>query len=197
MDELRTIASNGLRYCDNPYDQERYDRLLELAARAYGDVLELPTPAVRECLSAELGHVTPKVGADAAIFDAEGRILLMDRADGSGWCLPCGFVEPNERPCDAAVRETREETGLEVRVLRLVGVFTGLPSLEHGRLHTVVGIVHLCEVTGGQLRLSHEGLALQYWSVEEVPRWYGIHRRYAAAALAQWRSPGALPAVFE
>lgn len=197
LDELRTIACNGLGYCTDPYDRERYARLLELSVQVYGELLAVPAAEVRERLLADLGHVTPKVGADAAIFDEQGRILLMERVDGSGWCLPCGWVEPCERPCDAAVRETREETGLEVRVVRLVGVFTGLPDLRQGRVHSMIGVVHLCEVIGGALQLSHEGTGLRYWWVDEVPRWHGIHERYARAALAQWRSPTALPAVSE
>jgi len=72
---------------------------------------------------AELGSITPKLGADAAIFNEKGQILLMERTDGSGWCLPCGWVDANERPVDAAVREVRidhhNKRDVSIRVTRL------------------------------------------------------------------------------
>ncbi len=121
LDELQTIARNGLHYARDPYDRERYEHLMRLTTQQYSQLLALPEETIRERFRNELGYITPKVGSDAAIFNEKGEILLMDRADGTGWCLPCGWVDPNERPVDTAVREAREETGLEVEVVRLVG----------------------------------------------------------------------------
>lgn len=187
LEEVQTIARNGLNYTQNPYDRERYERLLELSRENYSELLGAPSAEIQTKFRGELGHITPKLGADAAIFDAQGHILLMNRADGGGWCLPCGFVEPNERPVDTAVRETLEETGLEVRVRRLVGVFTH-PANQKTGLHSLSAVVHLCEVLGGKLTLSHEGLELRYWPLEEVPRWAFEHEKEARAAYAMWRS---------
>jgi ADP-ribose pyrophosphatase YjhB (NUDIX family) len=194
LDTLQAIARNGLTYASNSYDLERYERLMELATHAYGELLAVPAEEIRARLLSEIGCVTPKVGADAAIFNAGGEILLMERADGSGWCLPCGWVEQNERPIDAAIRETREETGLEVEVKQLVGVFTREPSAVNGP-HAMIAVVHLCEIVGGGLALSHEGLALRYWPVDAVPNWHANHERYARAAHAMWKSESLLPAL--
>ena len=65
LDELRTLAKNGLAHSTDPYDRERYRRVLDLTANEYADLADLPTEAVRERFAAELGHVTPKAGADA------------------------------------------------------------------------------------------------------------------------------------
>ena len=194
LNEVQSIARNGLNYATNFYDRERYEHLLALTLESYSDLLDLPGDQIRARFAAELGHITPKVGADAAIFNERGEILLQDRIDGSGWCLPCGWVEPSERPCEAAVRETWEETGLRIAVKQLVGVFTRLPSSKNGP-HTMIAVVHWCEVLGGELTLSHEGLALRYWPVDEVPRWHATHEEYARAAYAMWQAGQLLPAV--
>ncbi len=186
LDELQALAREGLHYAENPYDIGRYEKLMKTVTTYYGQALDLPPADVRARLSAELGCITPKVGADAAIFDVEGRILLHQRADNTKWCLPCGWVDVNEAPIDAAVREAREETGLVVRPLELVGVFPRPANAEYGT-HSLISVVYLCEVIGGTLTLSHEGLDLRYWAIEDMTEWHATHRHYAVAARDLWQ----------
>jgi ADP-ribose pyrophosphatase YjhB (NUDIX family) len=194
LDEIQTIARNGLHFAEGVYDRERYERLLSLTTQTYSELLEVPEKTIRSRLLSEIGTITPKVGADAAIFNEKGEILLMERIDGSGWCLPCGWVEPNEKPVEATIREVREETGLEVEPKQLVGVFTRKASAENGP-HTMVAVVHLCQIVGGQLTLSHEGSDLRYRPIDDVRQWHPNHDKYARVAHEMWRSSQLLPAV--
>lgn len=188
LDELQTIARNGLNFTTNPYDRERFERLLALAAKYYGKALELPPVEARQRLVGELGYITPKVGAEAAIFDSEGRILLVRRSDDGLWCLPCGWVDPNESPEEAAVRETREETGLQVRTRQLVDVFTRKPNTGHGP-HTAIAVVYLCEVIEGTPHpQSHEVSEVRYWWIHEMLDWHELHQQYANAAHSAWKA---------
>ena len=186
LDELQVIARNGLLYAQNPYDRERYERLMELTTRYYGQALDLPSAAVRERLSQELGYITPKVGADAAIFNQAGEILLVLRVDDQRWCLPCGWVEPYESPIEAAVREAREETGLTVQPIQLVDVFYRSAGSYTGT-HALIAVVYLCEIIDGSLSVSHEHLDARYWPIEAVSAWHANHRDYAIAAQAVWK----------
>jgi ADP-ribose pyrophosphatase YjhB (NUDIX family) len=194
LDGIRAIAQNGLHYAQDPFDRERYERLMGLAMQTYSELLAVPGEAVLAEFMKEIGQITPKIGADAAIFNEQGEILLMERSDGRGWCLPCGFVEPNEKPSETVIREVREETGLDVAIKHLVGVFTRLPNAITGP-NTTIAVVHLCEVIGGELRLSHEGKALRYWAIEEMQNWHPNHDKYARAAHAVWQSEQLLPAI--
>lgn len=187
LDELRVIAQNGLVYAQNPYDRERYERLMQLTTTFYGQSLDLPPADVRNRLLADFGYVTPKVGADAAVFDPDGRILLVQRADDATWCLPCGWVDPNESPEACAVRETWEETGLHVRPLQLVAVLNR-PAGVDVRIHGMVAVVYLCEVIGGALAVSHESLDVRYWRIEDVPAWHPQHLERAQAGFAAWHA---------
>ena len=187
LDELQAIARNGLRYVHDPYDRQRYERLLELAGEYYGAVLDVPAAAMQRRLAAQVGAATPHLGATAAIVDDAGRMLLLQRADDRCWSLPGGAVEVNEPPQTAAVRELREETGLETRAVQLVDVFWK-PAQRTGGPHSVVAAVYLCEVTGGSLVCSDEGVDLRYWALDEVPVWHFDHEEQARAAYTCWKA---------
>ncbi|MGI5291287.1 NUDIX domain-containing protein [Nonomuraea polychroma] len=65
-----------------------------------------------------------KVSASAFVRDDEGRVLLLRRADNGLWTIPTGGVKKGETVAQAGVRECREETGLDIEVTGLVGVFS-------------------------------------------------------------------------
>jgi ADP-ribose pyrophosphatase YjhB (NUDIX family) len=185
LDEIQAIARTGLNYSSDPYARAHYARLLELATTHYASALDLPESEVRQRLQGELGSITPKVGADAALFDDEGRILLVERADDRSWGLPAGWVEPNEAPAHTVVREAHEEIGLKVEPVQIVDVMFRPASTEYGP-HAVVSVIYLCDVLGGDVTPSHEVLAARYWHIDEVPKWHKDHRKFADAAHAVW-----------
>ncbi|MCC6168983.1 MAG: NUDIX domain-containing protein [Caldilineaceae bacterium] len=89
-----------------------------------------------------------QLGVTVAVMQ-EGTILLTKREDLEIWCLPGGQIEAGESLAQAAIRETREETGLEVRLTRLIGVYSRLGLLEDGH-----SLLFAAEPVGGNLRLQ-------------------------------------------
>jgi ADP-ribose pyrophosphatase YjhB (NUDIX family) len=114
-------------------------------------------------------------GADAFVVDADGRVLLIRRADDGLWAMPGGWVEPGESPAEAAVRETEEETGLRVSVVCLVDT-AQRPESVHHTFH--------CRVEGGELRPSHESREVAFLVPATVSAWHADHRDRVAAAAA-------------
>ena len=187
---MRAIARTGLHYASDPFDRERYERLLELAAREYAERTGLAESAVRDRFLAEIGYQTARVGTDAAIFDAQDRILLVKRADDEKWGLIAGWVDPNEHPERTAVRELAEEVGVEARVDQLVGVFfRSAHADEHP--HGTVSVLYLCSIISGALRAQpHEVVDLAYCDVDTFApdEWHHNHEEFARAARdAHWR----------
>jgi len=115
------------------------------------------------------GIVTPRISereplvVHQGLIVSEGRVLLSVRRELRGWELPGGYPEPGEDGAVAVVREVREETGLRVRVERVVGdyVRTGF------RPHTAR--VYACSVVGGSLTPSDETPLVRWFPCDRLP----------------------------
>ena len=83
-------------------------------------------------------------GASALVRDGAGRVLLIRRVDNGRWALPGGMIELGETAADAAVRETREETGVDVVITGLVGIYTDPGHVSVLDSGTVIAEFALC-----------------------------------------------------
>ncbi len=129
-------------------------------------------------ISPYIKHLREKIGNEmlllsavsALIVDEQNRILLHRASDDGKWYTIGGAIDPGEEPADAVVREAREETGLEVRPVRVVAVQTGEPIVyPNGHEVQYVGISFLCRVMEGKLGISDESLELRYFAIDELP----------------------------
>jgi ADP-ribose pyrophosphatase YjhB (NUDIX family) len=185
LEEMRAIAQMGLNYTKDPYDRERYERLLKLATIGYSKIYKVPEKRIIEQFRKEIGYVTPKIGVDAAIFAKNGHILLVKRTDDEHWCLPCGWAEVNETPQEAIRREVREETGLRIRVKALIDVVARMPG-KYGQPHTSYHIIYYCIPVGGRLSTSSETLEAGYFDYHRITKWHRDHKARAKRAHRYW-----------
>lgn len=116
--------------------------------------------------------LTPAVGCDVFITDEAGRVLLTRREDNGLWALPGGCQELGETPAECARRECLEETGLTVRLVRLLGVFSSLRAEHRHALrkgHEYVQLLFRAVSLAGELRTSDESTALGYFAPDALP----------------------------
>lgn len=121
----------------------------------------------------DCGHIMyhdPKVAVIVLMFEGEGadqRVLLVQRANDPGrglWACPAGFVEHDEAPQDAAVREVLEETGLQVQITGLMDVF---PKKDNGLADIV--IAYSAQVIGGKLQAADDADDVGWFTRENLP----------------------------
>jgi len=109
-------------------------------------------------------YLDPKVSV-CTIPVIEDKVLLLRRASNPGrglWVFPGGYMDRWETVPEAAIRETREEVGLEIRPTELVGIYSYSTSIA-------VVIVYACEIVGGELKLDAESTEMGQFAQSEVP----------------------------
>jgi len=123
-DEMRGMATLSRTFSINVYETERAHRMMELAAEVAALAEETSVAEVRALFETEPWHrASPALGVDAAVFDAAGRVLLIQRRDNGRWALPGGIAEIGSTPAEAVLKELWEEAGLRGTVVRLLGLF--------------------------------------------------------------------------
>jgi ADP-ribose pyrophosphatase YjhB (NUDIX family) len=114
---------------------------------------------------------TPHSGANAIVLNEAGEVLLIKRSDNGRWCLPGGHVDYGETIERTAVREAYEETGVEVAVERLSGVYSQPYQAQEGlaRPSHYVIVALVCRAVGGELRTSKESTDVRYFAPDRLP----------------------------
>jgi ADP-ribose pyrophosphatase YjhB (NUDIX family) len=166
---LQSLAQNGLTYCKDPYDEQRYNELRTIAAEimAAGAGLN-ESKSVLECFKFEEGYATPKIDIRAAVFDADRILLVKERSDGL-WTLPGGWADVGDSPSLAAVREVKEESGFDVVVNKLAAVYDRDKHDHPPIQHHVFKIFFLCELRGGSAAESVETSGVDFFTEGNLP----------------------------
>jgi ADP-ribose pyrophosphatase YjhB (NUDIX family) len=106
--------------------------------------------------------------ASAVIITRDNKILLVKRKCPpfkGDWSLPAGFIEYNESPEQCAIRETKEETNLEVKLTKLFNVYSGA---DDPRTKAIL-IVYLARVISGNLKPGDDAAEAVYFSFDNIP----------------------------
>lgn len=166
--EIQSLAQTGLAFTKSPYDRLTFGRLSDIAAEIVAEHARLDAEEIKRVFSLEPGYATPKVDIRAAVV-RDGRILLVrERSDGR-WAMPGGWADVGDRPSETAVRETLEESGFAVRVVRLVGAFDANRGEYASVFFHAVKLVFLCDLLGGEAAPSMETLEVGFFDFDDLP----------------------------
>ncbi|MCZ4101883.1 MULTISPECIES: NUDIX domain-containing protein [Streptomyces] len=111
------------------------------------------------------------VAASAVVTDKEGRILLQRRTDNDLWALPGGGMDMTDSLPGTAVREVKEETGLDVEITGLVGTYTDprhVIAYSDGEVRRQFNVCFTARVVGGRLAMSDESTELRFIAQAEI-----------------------------
>lgn len=175
---LSGVARTGLAFTQSLYERERYEEVLHIAAdirAAAEDDLEVRRERdhfLQEWLDnvgeGVPGYITPKVAVGAIVGNDDGEILLVQRADSGLWLYPTGWADIGYSAAEVAVKEVREETGIDCEPLRLVGLIDGHRA-AFSRFAMYLLLFH-CRAIGGELRAHPlEASAVGWFGRDALP----------------------------
>lgn len=166
---LQSIAQNGLLYAQDPFDDERYRQVRQVAAEMLAEASGARPEQIRGLFDQQVGYATPKVDVRGVVF-REGRLLLVREVADQRWTLPGGWADPCESPREAVVREVYEESGYETRAARLLAVYdrSKHPHEPPFAFH-VYKLFILCEIVGGAPAESVETDAVGFFAEDALP----------------------------
>jgi len=109
---------------------------------------------------------------NVVVTNAAGEVLLIRRSDNDNWAVPGGAIDLGESLVQAAVRETREETGIDCEVTGLVGIYTDPKHVilytSNGEARQEFSILLTAVATGGQPTPSSESSEVRWVPREDV-----------------------------
>jgi len=150
---LQALAQAGLMYSQNVFDTERYAEIQALSLELMAGLTGQPAALLQSLFAEETGYPTPKVDVRAVLFRGVDEVLLVqEKLDGNRWSLPGGWAEVGLTPFEVAVKEVREETGLETEAVRLLALFDKKQHSHPPQPWYVYKAFVLCRVVGGELQ---------------------------------------------
>jgi ADP-ribose pyrophosphatase YjhB (NUDIX family) len=133
--------------------------------------------------------------ASAVVINDAGEILLQRRTDNDLWALPGGTMDLGERIAETVVREVREETGLDVEVTGIVGVYSDpghVIAYSDGEVRQEFNLCFAARLVGGQLSVSDESTEVRWITpqgIEELPMHESIRLRTSTSWSTDPRRP--------
>ena len=195
--EIQALAQTSDFYAENHFQQERYQRLKEIAAEIIAGYTGLPPAGLVKTFNRQNGYATPKIDVRGAVFQGEKILLVQEALDG-GWTLPGGWVDVEDSPSGAVEREVREEAGFEVKAMQVIGVYDANRAGELALFHAFK-LLFLCELVDGEARSSYETSAVGFFGQNEIPQPFSGERtaaRHIEDAFRAYQNPDS-PAVFD
>lgn len=165
---VQAIAQAGLTYAVNGYDTERYEELSAISVQIMQELSGEEPAKIRALFTNETGYQTPKVDVRAAIF-AENKILLVHEKIDNCWSLPGGWADVGYSAAEVAVKETREEAGLEVKPVRLLAVLDKKYHPHPPSPYYTYKMFIRCEVIGGSLQQGMETQGVGFFERDNLP----------------------------
>ncbi len=141
-------------------------------------------------LRSKVGHEKViLVFAGGCIFNNAGEVLLQKRGDSNIWGFPGGAIELEETPQMATIREVREETGLDVQVGKMIGVYTDCDMrYPNGDEAQSICMAFELEVIGGTLICDNiETMELKFFSLNDLPELFCKQHKELAADLKKMK----------
>ncbi|KYD00187.1 NUDIX hydrolase [Heyndrickxia sporothermodurans] len=166
--QLQAIAQAGLTYSNDIYDKERFELIRKISIEILSNQTNMDTTFIKDLFANETGYQTPKVDIRAVVFK-DRKILMVKEKTDNKWALPGGWADIGLSPSEVAVKEVKEESGYDVKAVKLLGIQDKKCHPHPPSLYHVYKIFIQCEIIGGKSLEGIETSDVSFFSENELP----------------------------
>ncbi|MGE7768896.1 NUDIX hydrolase [Peribacillus sp. NPDC096540] len=166
--QLQSIAQAGLTYSKDAYDLERFELIRSISIEILSHQTDMDKTVLKELFASETGYATPKVDIRAVVFRENKILMVRENTDGD-WALPGGWGDIGLTPSEVAIKEVKEESGFEVKAIKLLGVLDKKCHPHPPSLYHVYKMFIQCEIIGGRPIKGIETSAVEFFAENELP----------------------------
>lgn len=166
--QLQSIAQAGLTYSKDVYDLERFELLRNISIEILSQYTDMDRTVIRNLFANETGYATPKIDIRAIVFRHNKILMVRENTDGN-WSLPGGWGDIGLTPSEVAIKETKEESGFDVKAIKLLGILDKKCHPHPPSPYHVYKMFIQCEIIGGQAKEGIETDAVEFFSENNLP----------------------------
>lgn len=166
--QLQSIAQAGLTYSKDPFDLERFEMIRDISIDMMSRQTNVSREKIMDMFANETGYATPKVDVRAVVFKDEKILMVKEKKDGV-WSLPGGWGDIGLTPSEVAVNEVKEESGFDVKAVKLLGVFDKKCHPHPPSPYHCYKMFLKCELVGGHPETSIETSDVAFFAEDNLP----------------------------
>ena len=167
--EIQQLSQTGLAFAITDYEKQRYKKLMEITAEIVEHHTDLKSEKVVKVLMAQSGYATPKIDVRAAVINDDGKILLVKEVMDKKWAMPGGWADVGDIPSEVAIRESKEESGYNVKPKKVIGVYDANRDGRPLEFFHAFKIIFLCDLIGGEAATSDETEDVGFFRLSNLP----------------------------
>jgi ADP-ribose pyrophosphatase YjhB (NUDIX family) len=166
---IKAISETGLLYSLSEYDTDRYKELQNISFELMSMITGKEPEILKNFYLPQKDYPTPKVDIRGLILNEKNEILLVKEKEDGKWSLPGGWAEIGFSPVEVIQKETQEETGYSIKVIRLLAIYDKKFYPHPPQPAYTYKIIFLCEITGGAATDAFDIAGIDYFGINNLP----------------------------
>lgn len=166
LSKLLSISKIGLKFSKDPYALENYQELQDLVVLQSQEIDQIIDPVK---LYPKDTYPTPNVSVRVMIFNEKNQLLMVQEKSDNGYAVPGGWCDVFESARQNAIKEAKQETGLDVEIVRLCAVMQRELYKSKPTMISEYVLYFLAEIKGGTLAYNHELSDIGFFDYNVLP----------------------------
>jgi|SRR5690554_5298051 len=164
--KVLSICKIGLKFSKDPYAIENYKELQDISKEMLNTLHVYP---IKDNFYERDIYPTPNLSVRVLVFNKQQQLLMVKEAMDGKWAVPGGWVDVFDTASQAAISEVKQETGLDIKITRLLAIMQRERYKDYPTLVSEVVHYFLGEYQNGELTPSHETTDVQWISIDNLP----------------------------